>query len=106
MARRGAGARLVSADPVKRGLVAEPEHWEGSSYRSHAFGEAHGEDQSVACSGDEDSDCGLAARVRGREHRIPTLCEKRKGGPPNGCDESEETQGPSTAFGYASLRSG
>jgi putative transposase len=26
-------------NPVKRGLVAEPEQWRWSSYRSYAFGE-------------------------------------------------------------------
>ena len=25
--------------PVKRGLVAEPDQWEWSSFRSHAYGE-------------------------------------------------------------------
>ena len=27
-------------NPVKRGLVLEPEEWEWSSYRAYAFGEA------------------------------------------------------------------
>jgi hypothetical protein len=26
-------------NPVKRGLVLEPEHWEWSSYRGYAYGE-------------------------------------------------------------------
>lgn len=32
--------RYMHRDPVKRGLVGEPEQWRWSSYRSHAFGEA------------------------------------------------------------------
>jgi hypothetical protein len=29
----------VHANPVKRGLVAEPEQWRGIGYRSYVFGE-------------------------------------------------------------------
>ncbi len=32
--------RYMHRNPVKRGLVLEPELWEWSSYRSYAFGEA------------------------------------------------------------------
>jgi putative transposase len=31
--------RYMHANPVKRGLVQEPEQWRWSSYRSYAFGE-------------------------------------------------------------------
>jgi len=31
--------RYVHRNPVKDGLVAEPEHWEWSSYRSYTFQE-------------------------------------------------------------------
>ncbi len=32
--------RYMHRNPVKRGLVLEPEQWEWSSYRSYAYGEA------------------------------------------------------------------
>ena len=32
--------RYMHRNPVKRGLVSEPDHWAWSSFRSYAFGEA------------------------------------------------------------------
>ena len=72
--------RYIHRNPVKRGLVPEPELWEWSSYRSYAFGEGQSQDQSVAESGDEGS--GRVTTPR-RQQRIPTLSQKaRKDGPP------------------------
>jgi putative transposase len=31
--------RYLHRNPVKRGLVAQPEQWKWSSYRSYAYGE-------------------------------------------------------------------
>jgi hypothetical protein len=63
--------------------------------------------QSLAYGGDEDSDCSLAVRAK-REwasNTHPLQKTQRMGHPASG-GGSEKTQGPSTAFGYASLRSG
>jgi putative transposase len=32
--------RYMRRNPVKRGLLLEPEQWRGSSYRDYAYGEA------------------------------------------------------------------
>jgi putative transposase len=37
--KRGEKLRYMHRNPVKRGLVLEPEQWEWSSYRHYAFGE-------------------------------------------------------------------
>ncbi len=38
-AKRTEKLRYVHHNPVRRGLVLEPEQWEWSSYRHYAFGE-------------------------------------------------------------------
>ena len=36
----GVPAELAQADPVKRGLVTEPDQWAWSSFRAYMYGEA------------------------------------------------------------------
>jgi putative transposase len=38
--RAGLKLRYMHRNPVNRGLVAEPDKWKWSSYRSYAYGEA------------------------------------------------------------------
>jgi hypothetical protein len=63
-ARAGAGPGTVGVEPLSHVRV-----WRTG----------RGEDQSVACGGDEDSDLGLDTRSTGTNPRMPTHCKRRKG---------------------------
>jgi len=70
--------RYIHRNPVKRGLVQEPEQSAWSSYRSYAYGEA----RVVNINAWGASKCGRKAKLH--ESISPHLCIKqnRKGGPP------------------------